>query len=129
MFELTPKGKAILRDLGYKTQNDKESIVHKFWKEKVAEYYRKKGFHVLVEEHINGKPDIIAMNKMAKIAIEIETGNSDFCKNVERNIEAGFHGIICVATSKGIEEKIRQELQRKNLDKKVTLALASNFNF
>ena len=63
--------------------------MHKFWKHKIAEYYRKKGFHVLVEEHINGKPDIIAMNKLAKIAIEIETGSSDVVGNIIKNLKTG----------------------------------------
>ncbi|MBN1156546.1 ATP-binding protein [Candidatus Woesearchaeota archaeon] len=129
LFELTQKGKAVLRDLGYKTRNDKESIIHKFWKHRIAEYYKNKNFEVLVEEHINGKPDIIVLNRGRKTAIEIETGNSDAISNIEKNIKAGFDEIVCIATNKDTEEKIKQELQRKNLDKKVTLTLASNFNF
>ncbi len=70
----------MLRDLGYEVKKEQESIEHKFWKFRIAEYYKNKGLDVLVEEHINGKPDIIVMNKSKKTAIEIETGNSDFIR-------------------------------------------------
>lgn len=128
LFELTHKGKTVLRDLGYDVKNYNEGILHKYWKHKVADYYRSKRFSVLVEEHVNGKPDIVAMNRFSKIAIEVETGNSDAIKNVEKNIKAGFDGIVCVAVSKELEEKIRQELQMKGLTKKVKITSVTAFS-
>lgn len=114
LFELTPRGKAALRDLGYKVKDDRESIEHKFWKFKIAEYYKTKGFNVLVEEHINGRPDIIVVNAHKQIAVEIETGASDFTKNITRDLKT-FDETVCVATNKEVEEKIQQALNENNL--------------
>ena len=119
MFKIKTKKPHIIEQI--------KSVLHKFWKERIADYYKKKGFHVLVEEIINGKPDIVAINNFCKMAIEIETGSSDVIKNIEKNIKASFHGIVCVATSKDVEEKIRQVLQKADLTDKVKLTLASSF--
>lgn len=114
LFELTLKGKSVLRDLGYEVKDDKESIEHKWWKRKISEYYKSKGYDVLVEEHFNGKPDIIVINKNKKTAVEIETGNSDYIKNITRDLNA-FDETICIATSKEVEEKIHKDLHENNL--------------
>ena len=38
--------------------------------------------YVIVEQYyVNGRPDIIVMRDDKKIAVEIETGKSDFLKN------------------------------------------------
>ena len=114
LFELTPKGISLLRDLGYEVKEESESIEHKFWKTKVTEYYKSKGFDVLVEERINGKPDIIVVNRNKQTAIEIETGSSDFIKNITRDLRA-FDETVCVATNKEAEEKIQLGLKENNL--------------
>jgi len=114
LFELTPKGISLLRDLGYEVKEESESIEHKFWKTKIVEYYKAKGFDVLVEERINGKPDIIVVNRNKNTAIEIETGNSDFIKNITRDLRA-FDETVCVATNKEAEEKIQLGLKENNL--------------
>ncbi len=111
LLEPTQKGRLMLNELGYRAVDDKESIVHKFWKFRIAEYYKNKGFDILVEEHVNGKPDIIVISGDKKVAVEIETGNSEAIQNIEKNIKAGFDEVICVATNKEVEEKIRQELK------------------
>lgn len=126
LLELTAKGKAVLRDLGYKVKDTKETVEHLFWKQKIAEYYRAKGFEVLVEEHINGKPDIIVINKDRQTAIEIETGNSDFIRNILRDIKK-FDETICVATDKDAEEKINQSARENAIPDKVKIIPASNF--
>lgn len=116
LFELTKKGQLVLRDLGYDFKFSSEGIIHKFWKDKIAEYYKKQNLKVLVEEYyINGRPDIIVMNKGKKVAVEIETGKSDFLKNINKALAAGFDEIICVATNKFIEKKIREELKSKKI--------------
>lgn len=112
LFELTQKAKMTLRDLGYQVSDEREGIVHKFWKNKIAEFYKKKNLKVLVEEKINGRPDIIVINHNKKAAIEIETGKSDYLKNIKRALESDFDEIICVATTKDVEEKIRRELEK-----------------
>jgi hypothetical protein len=119
LFELTQKGKAVLRDSGYEVKDTREGIIHKFWKNKVAEYYRSRNLEVLVEEQVNSRPDIIVVNQNKKIAVEIETGSSDAIQNIERNLQAGFDEIICVATNRQVEEKIKVQLKDKNLKQAV----------
>ena len=110
LLELTPKGRMRLRELGYEVKDETEGAEHKFWKQKISEFYRSRGFEVLVEEYVNGKPDIIVIKSEKKIALELETGNSDVLGNIEKNLKAGFDEIICVATNKEVEEKIRKQL-------------------
>jgi hypothetical protein len=116
LFELTQKGKIVLRDLGHEFKNTSEGIIHKFWKHKISEYYRKHNLKVLVEQYyINGRPDIIVEKDDKKIAIEIETGKSDFRKNIKTALEAGFDEIICVATNRLVEDKIKKELKKNGI--------------
>lgn len=120
LLEPTQKGRLMLNELGYRAVDDKESVVHKFWKQRIGEYYKSKGFDVLVEEYVNGKPDIIVISGDKKVAVEIETGNSEAIKNIEKNIKAGFDEVICVATNKEVEDKTRQELKIEDARVKVT---------
>jgi len=125
LLEPTQKGRLMLNELGYRAVDDKESVVHKFWKFRIAEYYKSRGFDVLVEEHVNGKPDIIVISGDKKIAVEIETGNSEAIFNIEKNIKKGFDEVICVATNKEVEEKIRADLKINY----ARVKLVSVFNF
>ncbi|MDP2911995.1 MAG: DUF853 family protein, partial [Candidatus Omnitrophota bacterium] len=125
LFELTQKGRMMLNELGYKAVDDKESIGHKFWKFRIAEYYKNKGFNVLIEEHVNGRPDIIVMNGSKKVAVEIETGNSDFIKNIERDSRL-FDEVICVAVNKDVEAKIIKDF--KLSDNKVKIVSVFSFS-
>lgn len=128
LFELTPKGKALLRDLGLEVKDDREGIEHKFWKEKIEKYYRSKGYDALIENQINGRPDIIIVNGDRKIAIEIETSKSDFIQNIERDLKI-FNEVICVATDKSVEQKIQERLRENSLESKnMKIVLASNFD-
>jgi len=113
LFELTQKGRMILNGLGYKAVDDKESIEHKYWKQKIGEYYKAKGFDILIEEHINGKPDVIVISGSKRIAIEIETGESYYLKNIERDIKL-FDEVICVAVNKDVEAKIIKDFNQVN---------------
>ena len=119
LFELTPKGRALLNEMGCEVKDDKESVEHKFWKRKIAEHYKARGFDVLVEEHINGKPDIIVISGSKKTAVEIETGNSDYLKNIERDLRL-FDEVICVAVNKEVETRIRGELKIQDERVRVT---------
>ncbi len=116
LFDLTKKGKILLRDWGYQVKNSTESIVHKFWKHKIAQYYRDKNLQVLVEQYyVNGRPDIMVMNGHKKTVVEIETGKSNAIANIQRALEAGFDEIISVATNRYAEEKIRNDLKQNNI--------------
>lgn len=127
LFELTSKGKIVLRDIGHMVNDSSEGIVHKYWKYIIAENYRKKGFDVSVKEYINGRPDIFAAENGKRIAIEIETGKSDAIGNIQRALKAGFDEVICIATNHKAEEKIRKELDSIPVDRR-KIMLCNTFN-
>ena len=117
LFELTKKGKMVLGDLGYAFKNESEGVVHKFWKHKVSEYYKDLGLDVRIEEYyMNGRPDIIVNKDGKKIAIEIETGKSNYVGNVERALAAGFDEVICMAVNRFVEDKMVRRLKEKEID-------------
>jgi len=117
LFDITKKGKILLSDLGYEIKELREGIVHKFWKKRAAAHYKKQGYKVLIEENINGRPDIIAEKDKKQIAIEIETGKSNAIKNIQRDLKAGFDEVIAVATNKNVEEKIKQSCSISEISK------------
>ena len=128
LFELTPKGKTVLRDIGHIIKEKSEGIIHKFWKNRLAEYYQDKNYEVLVEKEINGKPDLIVIGGNMRVAVEIETGKSDAVANVEKNLKAGFDEIISVAVNEKVEEKIRRELGKEDTcDGRVKVSCVSGF--
>jgi len=129
LFEVTRKGKMVLDDLGYEFKNESEGVVHKFWKHTVSEYYKKEGLDVRVEEYyVNGRPDIIVHKDHKQIAIEIETGKSNYVGNVERALEAGFDEVVCVAVNRFVEDKIVLALRDKGIeDERVRVVCVRGF--
>ena len=129
LFELTKKGKMVLRDLGCEFKNESEGIVHKFWKHRVAEFYKKEGFNVRVEEYyVNGRPDIIIEKGDKMFAVEIETGKSNFVGNIERALRARFDEVICVAVNRFVEDRILKGLREKNIgDERVRVVNVKGF--
>jgi len=115
LFDITKKGKLTLKELGHDFKDEREGVVHKFWKQRIADYYRGKHFRVLVEEYSNGRPDIVVINRDKKVAIEIETGKSDFIYNIQKDLKAGFDQVISVATDRFAEKRIKEELDRKGI--------------
>lgn len=117
LFELTDKAKQSLEKLGYYVKRDRNGIEHRFWKWKVAKYYRERGYKVYVEKKINGGVDIAIKKDNMSIAIEIETGSSDFIKNILKDLKKGFDVVISLSVNEAVENKIRQALVKKKLDK------------
>jgi hypothetical protein len=87
---LTKKGKNAIRDVKIeKIFNKNASWEHEYWKYRIGMYYRKKGYRVKFEYQIgNGKAvDAVAEKDGKKIAIEIETGKSDYIYNVKKDLD------------------------------------------
>ena len=77
-------------------------IEHPYWKRRLADYFREKGYGVVEEKAIGkGKTvDLVAENENEKIAVEIETGKSDAFHNLTKNLGSGFDKIIVVNLKK-----------------------------
>ena len=68
------------------------------------------------------------LNGNKKVAIEIETGKSYALQNIHRALEANFDEVICVATNRLVEDKIRRELINKGI-KDENVKVTSVFGF
>ncbi len=77
---------------------------------------------------MNGRPDIIVHKDHKQIAIEIETGKSNYVGNVERALEAGFDEVVCVAVNRFVEDKIVLGLRDKGVeDERVRVVCVRGF--
>ncbi len=117
---LTDKGKRVINDVKIeKIFNKNAGWEHEYWKYRIGMFYRKKGYKVTFEYKIgNGKAvDAVAEKDRRKIAIEIETGKSDYIYNVKKDLDYGFDEIMVAALDRRIRERIEQELKEANLEK------------
>jgi hypothetical protein len=92
------------------------SIVHEYWKHYYAQRFAEQGYQIALEvPRISGRTDVVARKDDRKIAIEIETGKSDFVRNIRQDLAAKYDRIIVVATDKKAFEKIEQGLANAGL--------------
>ena len=92
------------------------SIAHEYWKRFYAQRFREQGYQVEFEApRKSGRIDVVAKNESEKIAIEIETGKSDFLRNVRQDLAAKYDRILIVATDKSAFGKIERGLAQAGL--------------
>jgi len=117
LLQLTKLGQRLLKEIGHNLEhhNSPESLIHKFWKQKAKEYYESLNYTVLIEEPINGYTDLVIEKDGERIAIEIETGKSDWQKNLKKNLEKGFQQIKIITTNDQIYNKIKTVIDEKQL--------------
>ncbi len=93
-----------------------ESIAHAYWKRWYADRLTESGFSVQVETAISGgRVDVLARKNGESVAIEIETGKSDFAGNVRRALKARIRKITVVATDLSAMAHIERLLLDKGL--------------
>ena len=129
---LTDKGKKVIPNVKIeKIFHKKGSWEHEYWKYRVGEYYRKKGYKVTYEYKLDGgeSVDIVVEKDGKRIAIEIETGKSDSIYNTRKNLEAGFDKILCICLNEKIKNNIISQLEESGLheDNKILLFNISKF--
>jgi len=113
LVDLTDEGRTALHEIGYESSPKQRwgSLEHEYWKHKVAEKLHQLGWSTKLEEPINGYTDIVAEKDGAKIAVEIETGKSDWKKNIRKNLDKGFQNILVIATTAETQEIISSWLK------------------
>ncbi len=111
LLELTDAGRGALRNQGYEVpvRSHWGSLEHEYWKHKVAEKLKNDGWAVTMEEPVNGYADIMAEKDGHKIAVEIETGKSNWRANIEKIGDKDFDKVLIVATNSQAFEKISSE--------------------
>lgn len=114
LLKVTEKGKSLLslEGIKVKTLPKNASLEHEYYKQLVAEQYRKEGYTVEEEVPIgDGKTvDLVASRDGKRIAIEIETGKSDVEENVRKCREAGFDYIAVVPITKKAKHMFKGQI-------------------
>lgn len=119
---LTDDGKNEIKDVRIeRIFNKNASWDHEYWKYRVGMLYRKKGYTVSFEYRVeDGKSvDAVAEKDGIRIAIEIETGKSDYVYNVKKNLDSndGFDEILVLALDRGTRERIEKDLKESGIDR------------
>jgi DNA-binding Lrp family transcriptional regulator len=93
-----------------------------------------RGFRTQVHMGLNTLPsqvDVVAKKDDQKIAIEIETGKSNYLRNIRQDMLAKYDQILVVTTDKTAYEKVEKDLAIAGLliPKKVKLILRDDSTF
>ena len=92
------------------------SIVHEYWKRFYAQRFREQGYDVEFEvPRRSGRMDVVARKDGEAIAIEVETGKSDFVRNIQQDLLARYDKILVVATDKKAFERVERGLAEAGL--------------
>jgi len=105
------------------------SIPHNYWQNFIAQRFSEQGYQISLEvPRISGRVDVVARKGNERIAIEIETGKSDFVRNIRQDLAARYDKIIIVATDKSAFEKVEKTLAKEGLIiPKIQIELAGRF--
>ncbi|HDY86793.1 MAG TPA: DUF87 domain-containing protein [bacterium] len=92
------------------------SLVHEYWKRFYGRKFEQQGYKIDFEvPRKSGRVDVVACKENERIAIEIETGKSNFIRNVQQDLAAKYDKIMVVATNKFAFEKIEKQLIQAGL--------------
>lgn len=130
-LQLTDKGAAAFRAMGYTVKLGRRgSPAHEYWKLRLADYYRARGYDVELEKAIgDGKTvDLIAAKDVGHIAIEVETGKSDAVANASKCLAAGFEKVICFDVFGGVERELEQNFADDLLTSRVHVMKSSDLS-
>lgn len=131
---LTEKGKEEIKNVKIeKVFNKNASWEHEYWKYRIGMHFRNMGYKVTFEYRTEGgkSVDAVAEKDGLRIAIEIETGKSDYIYNVKKDLDSDekFDEILVLALDNKTRERIEQELKEAGLDgeDRILLSLISRF--
>jgi len=114
LFELTDAGKDHLKTLGaFHYSKRYGGLAHLYWQERLEEHYLSLGYTVEREKRINGhNVDLVASKENERIAIEVETGRSNFTENIRQCLkERSFTSIVIACISQAVAERISKEMK------------------
>ena len=129
---LTDRGKKAIPGVKIeKVFHKSGSWEHEYWKFRVGEHYRRQGYNVTFEYPLGqGKSvDLVAEKDGKRIAIEIETGKSDFLWNLIKDLDADFGEILIVILSQKAEEKIRCKVSDLKAEKREKVKIVNQSYF
>ena len=133
VLELTRKGRKALEGRNGLVQASKRKggAEHRFWMERVAQAFRRERYKVETEVPLGGgkATDLVATKDRRRIAIEIETGNSEAAYNIKKNLDYGFSAVLCLVTRDKALVRVQREIEKAGLsdDPRVFLESAEDF--
>ncbi len=116
---LTDKGKGAIKDVRIeKVFNKNASWEHEYWKYRIGKHFKNDGYEVTYEYKLDGGKavDVVAEKDGKRLAVEVETGKSDYVYNVKKDLACGFERIIVAVLDKLIKDKILTGLKDAGLD-------------
>lgn len=118
LLKLTRKGKDIAAQLGEKIKWSRRNggMQHRYWRNKLAEHFRQKGWKATIEYPIGeGKTiDVLIEKQGRKIPIEVETGSTDPSHNIKKDLEAGFDYVIVAATNRDAMARMQSKIAQSD---------------
>lgn len=116
LFRITEPGISELVRLGKAPRSGRAgSLEHQYWQTAIADHFRGQGWVVDVEHPVGGgrAVDLVARpssdaSDADSIAIEVETGRSDWQGNVQKCLDAGFGEVRCVTTRNELAVRMRR---------------------
>ena len=122
---LTDTGTRALRRLGHDAPDVSSARRyggdrHRYWIQRIAQILEEKGYRVRTEHPVGGGRtiDVAAFMDDWRLAVEVETGNSDAISNVRKALAAGFDRVISVLPDKASVESLISELRSLDVDMK-----------
>jgi hypothetical protein len=112
ILALTEEGRQAL-GLPNAASNRNGGPVHTYWKRRLAEHLRARGYEVTDEYPIGGGKtiDLVATRDGKRIAFEIETGHSDGAANVTKCLNAGIDRVVTVTASRKVKHDLLSSLK------------------
>ncbi len=115
LLEPTVDGLELLKARGFsvgKLTPHIGGLEHEYWRAQVAGIYKSQGYQVRMEHPVNGYADLVAERDGMRLALEIETGKSNWKDNIARDL-ARFDQVTVVCTNELAYEQIVYEAAQR----------------
>ena len=114
LMVLTEKGAEWLRKRGfYSRKSDKEGgILHQYWKTRLQEQFRKKGFLAETEVSLgaNKAADLVVSKKKSRIGVEVETGKNNYEKIIGNIRKYQGRGVVSFILDARKVDKVKEQV-------------------
>ena len=122
-IDFTPAGLDHLKALGEKLPSPRAGgLEHRYWQDKLVDHYEQRGYEVHREKTVGDHSvDLVATKGKEVIAIEVETGKSNFEENIRAclaNRKLTSVTIACVTDE--VARRVRERSQRFD-DRRLTI--------
>ncbi len=120
LYQLTDHGRSVCARMGIEPgARPRASLEHQYWVQRATDHFEKRHYKVTYEHVIkgNGAVDVLAERPGERIAIEVETGQSDIKANLNKVRNAGFDRVVLIAKSPEevtVCHKVMDDLDRKD---------------